>query len=235
MLKLLTPNLFLKVEAMFIPILAVLLPITLGLGLYLALYSSPPDYQQGEMVRVMYVHVPSAWMSLGIYSFIAVCSFSALVWKTRLSYFLAVAAAPIGASFALITLVTGSLWGKPIWGTWWVWDARLTSMLVLFLLYISYITIVNSGSNILRAEKPASVMALIGFINIPIVKFSVDIWYSLHQPASILRIGGPSIHSSMLLPLMIMFTSFILYFILVLLVRTKILLNRQKQNNGRLN
>ena len=235
MLKLLTPNLFLKVEAMFIPILAVLLPITLGPGLYLALYSSPPDYQQGEMVRVMYVHVPSAWMSLGIYSFIAVCSFSALVWKTRLSYFLAVAAAPIGASFALITLVTGSLWGKPIWGTWWVWDARLTSMLVLFLLYISYITIVNSGSNILRAEKPASVMALIGFINIPIVKFSVDIWYSLHQPASILRIGGPSIHSSMLLPLMIMFTSFILYFILVLLVRTKILLNRQKQNNGRLN
>ncbi|MBA2628783.1 MAG: heme ABC transporter permease [Rickettsiaceae bacterium] len=235
MLKLLTPNLFLKIEAMFIPILAVLLPITLGLGLYLALYSSPPDYQQGEMVRVMYVHVPSAWMSLGIYSFIAVCSFSALVWKTRLSYFLAVAAAPIGASFALITLVTGSLWGKPIWGTWWVWDARLTSMLVLFLLYISYITIVNSGSDILRAEKPASVMALIGFINIPIVKFSVDIWYSLHQPASILRVGGPSIHSSMLLPLMIMFTSFILYFIIVLLVRTKILLNRQKQNNGRLN
>ena len=231
MLKLLTPNLFLKIEAMFIPILAVLLPITLGPGLYLALYSSPPDYQQGEMVRVMYVHVPSAWMSLGIYSFIAVCSFSALVWKTRLSYFLAVAAGPIGASFALITLVTGSLWGKPIWGTWWVWDARLTSMLVLFLLYISYITIVNSGSNILRAEKPASVMALIGFINIPIVKFSVDIWYSLHQPASILRVGGPSIHSSMLLPLMIMFTSFILYFILLLLIRTKILLNRQKQNH----
>jgi heme exporter protein C len=231
MLKLLTPNLFLKIEAMFIPILAVLLPIILGTGLYLSLYSSPPDYQQGEMVRVMYVHVPSAWMSLGIYSFIAVCSFSALVWKTRLSYFLAVAAAPIGASFALITLVTGSLWGKPIWGTWWVWDARLTSMLVLFLLYISYITIVNSGSNILRAEKPASVMALIGFINIPIVKFSVNIWYSLHQPASILRVGGPSIHSSMLLPLMIMFTSFILYFILLLLIRTKILLNRQKQNH----
>ena len=231
MLKLLTPNLFLKVEAMFIPILAVLLPITLGTGLYLSLYSSPPDYQQGEMVRVMYVHVPSAWMSLGLYSFMAVCSFSALVWKTRLSYFLAVAAAPIGAVFALITLVTGSLWGKPIWGAWWVWDARLTSMLVLFLLYISYITIVNSGSNILRAEKPASVMALIGFINIPIVKFSVDIWYSLHQPASILRVGGPSIHSSMLLPLMIMFTSFILYFILLLLIRTKILLNRQKQNH----
>ena len=231
MLKLLTPNFFSKLEVTLIPIIAFLLPVILGTGLYFSLFSSPPDYQQGEMVRVMYVHVPAAWMSLGIYSFIAVCSFSALVWKTSLSYFLAVAAAPIGAAFALITLVTGSLWGKPIWGAWWVWDARLTSMLVLFLLYISYITIVNSGANILRAEKPASVMALIGFVNIPIVKFSVDIWYSLHQPASIFRAGGPSIHSSMLLPLMIMFTSFLLYFILVLLIRTKILLNRQKQNN----
>jgi heme exporter protein C len=234
MLKLLTLKFFSKTEKVLIPLIAVLLPVTLGIGLYFALFSSPPDYQQGEMVRVMYVHVPAAWMSLGIYSFMAVCSFSALVWKTRLSYFLAVAAAPIGASFALITLVTGSLWGKPIWGTWWVWDARLTSMLVLFLLYISYIVIANSGTNILRAEKPASVMALIGFINIPIVKFSVDIWYSLHQPASILRAGGPSIHSSMLLPLLIMFASFILYFILVLLMRTRILLTRQKQNYKKL-
>ena len=181
------------------------------------------------MVRVMYIHVPSAWMSLSVYSFIAVCSFSALVWRTRISYFLAVAAAPVGAAFALITLVTGSIWGKPIWGTWWVWDARLTSMLVLFLLYVSYIAIVNSGTNILRAEKPASVMALIGVINIPIVKFSVDIWYSLHQPASVLKMSGPSIHSSMLLPLMIMFASFIIFFALVLIMRTRILLNKQKE------
>jgi len=185
------------------------------------------------MVRVMYVHVPAAWMSLGIYSFMAICSFSALVWKTRMSYILAIAAAPIGATFALITLVTGSIWGKPIWGTWWVWDARLTSMLVLFFLYISYIAIVNSGSNILRAEKPASVMAIIGFINIPIVKFSVDIWYSLHQPASMLKMSGPSIHSSMLLPLMIMFASFIIYFTLTLLMRTKTIMNNLKQTNGR--
>jgi heme exporter protein C len=234
MLKLLTPKFFSKAESLLVPVIALLLPVTLGIGLYFALFSSPPDYQQGEMVRVMYVHVPAAWMSLGIYSFMAICSFSALVWKTRLSYFLAVAAAPIGASFALITLVTGSLWGKPIWGTWWVWDARLTSMLVLFLLYVSYIVIVGSGTNILRAEKPASVMALIGFINIPIVKFSVDIWYSLHQPASILRVGGPSIHSSMLLPLLIMFASFILYFIIVLLMRTRILLVGQKQNYKKL-
>ena len=229
MLKLFTTTFFAKAEKILVPILAISLPITLGIGIYYALFFSPPDYQQGEMVRVMYVHVPSAWMSLGVYSFMAVCSFSALVWRTRVSYLLAVAAAPIGAAFALVTLVTGSLWGKPIWGTWWVWDARLTSMLVLFLLYVSYIAIVNSGTSILRAEKPASVMALIGAINIPIVKFSVDIWYSLHQPASVLKMGGPSIHPSMLLPLMIMFASFIIFFALVLIMRTRILLNNQKE------
>ena len=235
MLKLLTPNFFIKAERLLIPILLLALPGILGIGLYYALFSSPPDYQQGEMVRVMYVHVPAAWMSLGIYSFMAACSFSALVWKTRMSYILAVAAAPIGAIFALITLVTGCIWGKPIWGAWWVWDARLTSMLVLFLLYVSYMAIINSGSNILRAEKPASVMALIGFINIPIVKFSVDIWYSLHQPASILKMGGPSIHSSMLLPLMIMFASFIIYFMLTLLMQTRVIMNRLKYNYGKKN
>ncbi len=235
MLKFLTPVFFAKIEKLLLPILAILFPTTLCVGLYYALFFSPPDYQQGEMVRVMYVHVPSAWMSLGIYSFMAACSFSSLVWKTRLSYLLSVAAAPIGAAFALITLVTGSIWGKPIWGTWWVWDARLTSMLVLFLLYISYISVTNSGTNILRAEKPAGVIAIIGFINIPIVKFSVDIWYSLHQPASVFKMSGPSIHSSMLTPLMIMFASFICFFLLLLLMRTRILLDTIKYNNGRIN
>ncbi|RTK92412.1 MAG: heme ABC transporter permease [Rickettsiales bacterium] len=228
MLHILTPKLFLKIEKILMPLLILLFPITLSLGLYYAIFSSPPDYQQGEMVRVMYVHVPSAWMSLGVYSFISICSFSALVWKTRLAYIMAVAAAPIGATFALITLVTGSLWGKPIWGTWWVWDARLTSMLILFLQYISYIMIINSSGNLFRAEKPASVMVLIGFINIPIVKFSVDIWYSLHQPASVFKSGGSSIHSSMMIPLMIMFFSFILYFLILLLIGTKTILNNYK-------
>lgn len=232
--KLLTPKFFSKLEKILIPVLSIIFPITLITGLYYALISSPPDYQQGEMVRVMYVHVPAAWMSLAVYSFIALCSFSSLVWKTRMSYILAVAAAPIGAMFALITLVTGSIWGKPIWGTWWVWDARLTSMLVLFLLYMSYIAVVNSGTNILRAEKPASVIALIGFINIPIVKFSVDIWYSLHQPASVFKVGGPSIHGSMLLPLMIMFASFVIYFMLALIMRTRTILNKLKKDGQRL-
>ena len=213
MFKLLTPQFFAKIERTLLPILAILFPTILCAGLYFALFLSPVDYQQGKMVRVMYVHVPSAWMSLGIYSFMAFCSFSSLVWKTRLSYLLSIAAAPIGATFTLITLVTGSLWAKPIWGAWWVWDARLTSMLILFLLYLSYISITKSGTSILRAEKPASVIAIIGFINIPIVKFSVDIWYSLHQPASVFKMSGPSIHSSMLIPLMIMFASFICFFL----------------------
>jgi len=229
MYRFLTPAFFLKIEKFLVPILLFATPSMFCIGIYYAFFNSPPDYQQGEMVRIMYIHVPSAWMSLGIYSFMSVCSFFAIIWRTRMSYILAIASAPIGAVFALITLVTGSIWGKPIWGAWWVWDARLTSMLVLFLLYISYISIINSGSNILRAEKPASVMCLIGFINIPIVKFSVDIWYSLHQPASVIRLGGSAIHNSMMMPLMIMFVSFIMYFILATLMRVRVILAQLKQ------
>lgn len=208
MLKLLTPYYFNKLSKVIIPILAISTFVMMIIGLYLALIVSPVDYQQGEFVRIMYVHVPASWMALGIYIFMAACSFSYLVWKTTISYLLAVASSYVGATFTLISLVTGSLWGKPIWGTWWVWDARLTSMLILFLLYLSYIIIVNSADNIRKAQNPASIIALIGLINIPIVKFSVNIWYSLHQPASVLRRGSPTIHSSMLKPLIIMFISF---------------------------
>jgi len=228
MLKLLTPYYFNKLSKVIIPILAISTFVMMIIGLYLALIVSPVDYQQGEFVRIMYVHVPASWMALGIYVFMAACSFSYLVWKTTISYLLAVASSYVGATFTLISLVTGSLWGKPIWGTWWVWDARLTSMLILFLLYLSYIIIVNSADNIRKTQNPASIIALIGLINIPIVKFSVNIWYSLHQPASVLRLGSPTIHSSMLKPLIIMFISFILYFLLVLLLRTSILIDKIK-------
>ncbi|HJD55168.1 MAG TPA: heme ABC transporter permease [Rickettsia endosymbiont of Pyrocoelia pectoralis] len=228
MLKLLNPYYFNKLSKALIPLLAVATLLMMGIGLYLGLVVSPPDYQQGEFVRMMYVHVPASWMALGIYVFMAACSFSYLVWKTSMSYLLAVSASYIGATFTLISLVTGSLWGKPIWGTWWVWDARLTSMLVLFLLYLSYITIVNSSSNLRKSSNPASVIAVIGVINIPIVKFSVDLWYSLHQPASVLRLGSPAIHPAMLQPLIIMFISFILYFLLVLILRTSILIDKIK-------
>lgn len=231
MYKLVSPNIFLKISKIMMPISAVMFFGLLAIGLYFGLYESPPDYQQKNMVRIMYVHVPSAWMSLGIYSFIALCSLSCLVWKTKMTYIFAVASAPIGAAFSLITLVTGAIWGKPIWGTWWVWDARLTSMLILFFIYLSYIAVSNNGNNIFRAEKPASVIAIIGFINIPIVKFSVDIWYSLHQPASSLKLSSSSIHSSMLLPLFIMFSAFAMYFIFLLLIRVKRIIHTIKSNN----
>lgn len=228
MLKFLNPYNFTKISSKLLRPLSILCLASFIYGIYLSLFASPPDYQQGEMVRFMYIHVPAAWMSLGIYMFIAGCSLSSIVWKTRLSFLLAVSAAPIGALFALITLVSGSIWGKTMWGAWWVWDARLTSMLVLFLLYLSYIIVVNAADNLYRAEKPASVIALIGAINVPIVKFSVDMWNSLHQPASILRSGGPSIHVSMMLPLMVMFLACILLFLTVLIIRTNRLLTRFK-------
>ncbi|HJD56958.1 MAG TPA: heme ABC transporter permease [Rickettsia endosymbiont of Sericostoma sp.] len=229
MLKLLNPYFFSKLVRTMLPLLLVAMLVVMGLGLYQALIVSPPDYQQGDMVRIMYVHVPASWMALGIYTFIAICSLSNLVWKTKMSFLMAVASAPIGAVFCMISIVTGALWGKPIWGTWWVWDARLTSMFVLFLLYLSYIVVVNSGDRISRTEKPASVIALIGFINVPIVKFSVNIWYSLHQPASVLRLGSPTIDNSMLLPLVLMFISAILYFLLVLGLRSCMLIAKFKE------
>lgn len=228
MLKLLNPYYFDKLAKIMIPILAILTFSIMAVGLYLGLIASPPDYQQGEFVRIMYVHVPASWMAFGIYVFMAACSFSCLVWKTTISYLLAIASCYIGATFTLISLVTGSLWGKPIWGVWWVWDARLTSMLILFLLYLSYIIIINSSDNIKRVQNPASIIAIMGLVNIPIVKFSVNLWYSLHQPASVLRLGSPTIHPSMLKPLIIMFIGFILYFLLVLLLRTSILIDKIK-------
>jgi heme exporter protein C len=204
--------------------------VLFGIGIYYSIFDSPEDYQQGSMVRIMYVHVPAAWMALGVYLFIGLCSISSIVWKTRMSYFMAIASAPIGAVFAAVTLVTGALWGKPIWGIWWVWDARLTSMLVLFLLYLAYIGVVSAGDDLYRAEKPASVVALIGIINVPIVKFSVDFWNSLHQPASVFKSGGPAIDPSMLKPLIIMFLAYMTFFIAMLLLRTKTILNNEKTN-----
>ena len=219
---------FKRVSTKALPYLVILFIITFIVGLYSALIASPSDYQQKEYVRIMYVHVPAAWLSLGIYSLIAICSFSSIVWKTKISYLISISAAPIGLCFTGITLVTGSLWGYPIWGTYWQWEPRLTSTLILFLFYLCYIIIVNADSNILRAEKPAAVIALIGFINVPIVKFSVRIWNSLHQPDSILTSSGPQIDKSMLLPLFLMFISYALYFIINMIIRFNTILIKIK-------
>jgi heme exporter protein C len=211
----------------YLKYIMVLMFIFLALGFYYSFYASPADYQQGEYVRIMYVHVPCAWLALAIYSLMAILSFSYLVWHNPVLDLIAKSAAPIGALFCFITLVTGSLWGKPIWGTWWVWDARLTSMLILFFFYVGYMILSHLSQDQSNNKAPAA-LAIIGFINVPIVKFSVNLWNSLHQPASVFRIGGPSIHSSMLIPLMLMFTAFCFYFIVNLLMILKRRIIEQK-------
>ena len=192
-----------------------------GSGFVWGLALSPADYQQGDTVRVMYVHVPAAWMAMACYALMAVLSASFLVWKHHLAGIAALAAAPVGACFTAIALITGSLWGKPTWGTWWVWDARLTSVLVLFFLYLGYLALAGAFDDRSRGLRAASLLALVGIINLPIIKFSVDWWNTLHQPASILRAGGPSIHVSMLWPLMITALGFAAFLVAILLVRIR--------------
>lgn len=190
-----------------------------------AILNSPNDYQQGNAVKIMYVHVPAAWMALLIYTFVGVFNISAFIWKNPFFYLISSSIAVIGAVFCFITLVTGAIWGKPIWGAWWVWDARLTSMLILFFLYLGYIILLHSFDDREKGEKVAAIISIVGLINVPIIKFSVEYWNSLHQPASIIRSGGVAIDPAMLKPLLLMFGVYFSYFVLMSLlrVRTKIL------------
>ncbi len=215
------PNRFVRLSRTFEPWLAGLTVVLLGAGLYMALFASPPDYQQGETVRIMYVHVPAAWMALFCYTNMAVAAAVGLIWKHPVADLAAKATAPIGACFTFLALLTGALWGKPMWGTWWVWDARLTSMLVLFFLYLGYMALNNAFDDPARGVRASSILALVGFVNVPIIKFSVDWWNTLHQPASIVRMDGPSIHSSMLWPLGLMMAGFTTYYLWVLLLRVR--------------
>ena len=199
--------------------LGLLASALLAVGLYLGLVEAPPDYQQGDSVRIMFVHVPAAWMAMMAYAVMAGCAASLLIWRHPLADVAQRAAAPIGAGLTLICLATGSLWGKPTWGTWWVWDARLTSMLVLLFLYVGHIVLASAFDDRDRGGRAAAILALARVINLPIIKFSVDWWYTLHQPASVLRLGGPTIHSSLLVPLLVMAAGFLLYFVALLLLR----------------
>ncbi len=219
--NLLTPTKFLKI-ANYISYPAGFFSFLLIIaGLYYALIASPADYQQGEAVRIMYLHVPSATMALGIYLFMAVFALSGLVWQNPLSFVILTSAAPIGAIFNLICLITGAIWGKPIWGTWWVWDARITSMFLLFLLYIGNIVLYQAHEDKNKGAKFAAIIALIGVVNLPIIKFSVNWWNTLHQPASIIRKGGISIDPTMQTPLFLMFLGFICLFIFLLFLSIK--------------
>ncbi len=206
----------------FTPFLIIMTIVSFIIGSYFALYGSPPDYIQGDSMRIMYVHVPSAWWALMSYSVLAV---SCTIWFiTRNPFFnlIAKSIAPIGAVFTLIALVTGSIWGKPTWGVWWVWDARLTSMLLLFFLYLAYIFLWQAISNKDLASKISAALAMIGFINVPIIKFSVDWWNTLHQPASISKLSSPSIDESMLIPLFIMAFASLCFLITMFSVRLRI-------------
>lgn len=213
------PNRFLRFARPCLPWLAAIGLASLGAGLYLGLVASPPDYQQGDSVRIMYVHVPAAWMALFCYVSMAGAAGTALVLKHPLADLAARATAPIGAAFTLLALATGSLWGQPMWGTWWVWDARLTSVLVLFFLYLGYIALANAFDDPARGNRAAGILALIGVVNVPIIKFSVDWWNTLHQPASVARLDGPTIHPDMLWPLLLMAFAYTLYYLYVLIVR----------------
>jgi heme exporter protein C len=215
------PNRFFSIADRLMPALWGATALAFAAALYFVFFNSPPDYQQGETVRIMYVHVPSASLALFVYVFMAIASAMALIFRHPLADAAAKAAAPLGAAFCFLALATGSIWGKPMWGTWWVWDARLTSMFVLMLLYLGYIAVWRAFDDPHRAASLARIVALVGVINIPIVKFSVDWWNTLHQPASILRKGGPAIDQSLLWPLGLMFLAFVLLFLTTHLVALK--------------
>ena len=205
--------------------------ILFAIGLYGALVTAPPDYQQGETVRIMFVHVPAAWLAMLVYTVMALASAVAIIFRHPLADVAAKTAAPIGAVFCFLALATGSLWGKPMWGAWWVWDARLTSMFVLFLLYVGYIAIWQAIEEPTRAAMIARIVALVGFINIPIIKFSVDWWNSLHQPASVFKMGGPSIDTSILWPLLVMGLAYTFLFLALHLMSMRSEITARKLRN----
>jgi len=206
------PTRFLALSARLLPWFAAAAAVLFAVGLYLALFVAPPDYQQGDSVRIMYVHVPAAVFAMACYALMAIAALGTLVWRHPLADVAARAAAPLGAAFTFLGLVTGAIWGKPMWGAWWVWDARLTSFLVLLLMYLGLIALWRAFDDPSRGGRVAAVLILVGVVNLPIIKFSVDWWNTLHQPASILRLDGPAIHPSMFYPLLVMFAAYAMLF-----------------------
>jgi len=217
------PTRFVGLAAKVIPWLAGVAAILLAVGLYMS-FTAPEDFQQGITVRIMYIHVPFAWLAMMCYTVMAVAALGTLVWRHPLADVALKSAAPIGATFTALALVTGSIWGKPTWGTFWAWDARMTSVLILFLMYLGIIALTRALDDASRAAWAAAIITLVGFINIPIIKFSVDWWNTLHQPASVFRMGGSTIDPSMLWPLLVMALGFtVLFFALHLMaMRTEI-------------
>ena len=204
--------------------------ILIVVALYGGLVMAPPDYQQGDGFRMVYVHAPSAWMSMFVYALMAIAAGIGLIWRMKLAHAVAAAAAPIGAWFTFVALATGSLWGKPMWGTWWVWDARLTSELILLFLYLGFIALRSSIEDPQRADRASAVLALVGVINLPIIHYSVYWWNTLHQGATITKMDKPSITMDMLWPLLVMIVGFQLFFAAVLFVRVRAEVIRRERN-----
>ncbi|WP_138381015.1 heme ABC transporter permease [Luteithermobacter gelatinilyticus] len=233
--KFANPARFMRLSKIILPWVALLAAGLLAVGLYLSLFVAPADYQMGDAYRIIFVHVPSAYMAMFGYVLMALASIVGIIWKHPLADYTARATAPIGAAFTLLALITGSLWGKPMWGAYWVWqDARLTSVLILFFLYLGYLAVWQAIEDQARAARVAAIVAIVGLVNIPIIKFSVEWWSTLHQPASLMRLDGPSIHPDMLWPLIIMILAFNAYFVMVLIWRLQSLILKRRIRTLRL-
>src|SRR6187401_3763766 len=228
LIDLANPTRLLAFVARVLPWLAAATALAFAFGLYLSWFTAPDDYQQGATVKIMFVHVPNAWLAMGVWTVMSIASIGTLVWRHPLADVAAKAAAPLGAAFTFLALLTGSLWGRPMWGTYWVWDARLTSVLVLFLMYLGVMALWRTVDDPSRAGRAAAILTLVGAINLPIIKFSVDWWNTLHQPASVLKLGGPSIHPAILTPLLVMAVALLLLFVVLVMLRTETEIDRRR-------
>ena len=230
--KMASPKYFYSISGRLLPWLAMAFVLVTLAGLYYGLVKAPPDYQQGDSYRIMFVHVPAAWMSMFIYVVMAGAGAIGLVWHIKLAEVISISSATVGASFTFLALVTGSIWGKPMWGTWWVWDARLTSELVLLFLYLGVIALYNAIDDKRTAARAVAILALVGVVNIPIIHYSVEWWNTLHQGPTVTKLDKPSIHLSMLIPLLLMAFAFKLYYAFVVLMRARCEVLVRERNTG---
>jgi len=229
--KLGSPPHFYRIAGNWLPWLGTIFLLLLVAGVYGGLVLAPPDYQQGDSYRIIFIHVPSAWMSLFIYMVMAACGVVILVWRMKIAEIVLISSAPIGASFTFLALATGSLWGKPMWGTWWVWDARLTSELILLFLYLGVIGLHGAIEDKRVATRAIAILAIVGMVNIPIIHYSVEWWNSLHQGPTVTKFDKPSIHWSMLIPLLLMALAFQVYYLLALFQSCRAELLQRERNS----
>ena len=229
--KMASPPWFYRISGKLVPWVGAACALLLLYGLYGGLVLAPADYQQGDSFRIIYIHVPAAWMSLFIYVLMAVCGVITLVWRMKMAEVVLISSAPVGAAFTFLALVTGSIWGKPMWGTWWVWDGRLTSELILLFLYLGVIALHNAIEDRQTAAKAVAILAIVGVVNVPIIHYSVEWWATLHQGPTITKLDRPSIHVDMLIPLLVMAVAFKLYYVTAMLMRARVELLERERNS----